>query len=171
MNKQMNKHKKNTFHYGFVIVACCCLIMGVNIGLTFSCAGIFYTPICQSLDVAKGEFGIYMSVMYVTSILTLTLAGQLVERLSARWLFSGCSALMGLTFGAMAFFNSLWEFYVAGGVLGVTTAFLLYLSFPTLVNRWFRSKVGLMIGICSAASGIGGILFNPIAGSLIENIG
>lgn len=167
----MNKQKKNTFHYGFVIVACCCLIMGVNIGLTFSCAGIFYTPICESLDVTKGEFGIYMSVMYVTSILTLTLAGQLVERLSARWLFSGCSALMGLTFGAMAFFNSLWEFYVAGGVLGITTAFLLYLSFPTLVNRWFRSKVGLMIGICSAASGIGGILFNPVAGGLIENIG
>lgn len=33
--------KGTKLHYGYVIVACCCLIMGVNVGLTFSCAGIF----------------------------------------------------------------------------------------------------------------------------------
>ncbi len=154
-------------HYGFIIVACCCLMMGINVGLTFSCAGIFYRPVSESLGVAVGEFGIYMSVMYVTSSLMLSIAGRLLERYSARWLFSANSALMGLTFLSMALYDKVWEFYVAGGVLGVTLAFLLYLSFPTLVNRWFQTRVGLMIGICSAASGIGGMLFNPVAGWMI----
>lgn len=158
-------------HYGFIIVACCCLMMGVNVGLTFSCAGIFYRPVSESLGVPVGEFGIYMSVMYVTSTLMLSIAGRMLERYSARWLFTGNAALMGATFLAMGFFNNVWEFYIAGGVLGVTLAFLLYLSFPTLVNRWFHSKVGLMIGICSAASGIGGMLFNPMAGWMIAEWG
>ena len=35
----------------------------------------------------------------------------------------------------------------------------------------FRTKVGLMIGICSAASGIGGMIFNPIGGSIIAGHG
>lgn len=158
-------------HYGFVIVACCCLMMGINVGLTFSCAGIFYQPVSSSLGVPVGEFGVYMSVMYVTSTLMLSIAGGMLERWSARWLFTLNSAIMGATFVAMAFFSRVWEFYIAGGVLGVTLAFLLYLSFPTLVNRWFHSKVGMMIGICSAASGIGGMIFNPIAGWIITNHG
>lgn len=164
-------HGGHGLHYGFVIVACCCLMMGVNVGLTFSCAGIFYRPVSESLGVTVGEFGIYMSIMYVTSTLMLPAAGRMLERLSARWLFTASSALMGLTFLGMGLSTAVWQFYLAGGVLGVTLAFLLYMSFPTLVNRWFHTKVGLMIGICSAASGIGGMLFNPLAGTMITQWG
>ncbi len=168
----MNEKKTGKgLHYGFVIVACCCLMMGVCVGLSFSCAGIFYRPVSESLGVPVGEFGIYMLVMYVTSTLMLSVAGGMLEKWSARKLFTGNAALMGLTFLSMGFFSNVWEFYVAGGVLGVTLAFLLYLSFPTLVNRWFHTKVGLMIGVCSAASGIGGMLFNPMAGRIIAEYG
>lgn len=146
-------------------------MMGVNIGLTFSCAGIFYKPVSESIGVTVGRFGIYMSVMYVASTLMLPLAGKMLERYSARLLFASSSALMGLTFLAMAFFTNVWEFYVAGAVLGATLSFLLYLSFPTMVNRWFHTKVGLLIGVCSAASGIGGMLFNPIGAALITAYG
>lgn len=154
-------------HYGFIIVLCCCLMMGVNIGMTFSCAGIFYKPVSSDIGVSVGEFGLYMSFMYVASTLMLSIAGKLIERYSARALLSGSSALMGLTFISMAFYTSLWEFYAAGCVLGITVAFLLYLSFPTLINRWFRAKVGFLMGVCSAASGIGGMLFNPIGAAII----
>lgn len=173
----MTQHTSTTsvarrgMHYGFIIVACCCLMMGINVGLTFSCAGIFYKPVSESLGVPVGEFGIYMSVMYITSTLMLSVAGGMLEKWNARWIFTGSSLLMGLTFLAMGFFNNVWEFYIAGGVLGLTLAFLLYLSYPTLVNRWFRAKMGLMIGICCAASGIGGMLFNPMAGWIITHYG
>lgn len=55
--------------------------------------------------------------------------------------------------------------------LGVSVAFQLYLSFPTLVNRWFSVKVGLMMGICTAASGIGGMLFSPLIALMITDWG
>lgn len=158
-------------HYGFVILICCCLIMGVNIGLSFSCAGIMYEPVCQSIGVKVGEFGMYMSLMYVTSSLLLPWAGRMIERHSARLLLTLSSALMGAAFLAMAFFTNVWEFYGAGIALGVSVAFLLYLSFPVLINRWFRSRVGLLMGICAAASGVGGMLFNPLAGYIITNHG
>lgn len=171
VNGNRAQHKGQALHYGFIIVACCCLMMGVNVGLTFSCAGIFYRPVSESLGVTVGEFGIYMSVMYITSTLMLPAAGRMLERMSARLLFTGSSALMGLTFLGMGLATDVWQFYVAGGVLGITLAFLLYMSFPTLVNRWFHTRVGLMIGICSAASGIGGMLFNLLAGTMISQWG
>lgn len=167
----MKTNRTSKLHYGYVIVACCCLMMGINTGLTFSCAGIFYQPVSQSLGVPVGEFGIYMSIMYITSALMLPLAGKMLERGSARRLFTLSSLLMGITFAGMSQATNVWHFYIAGGVLGITLAFLLYLSFPTLVNRWFHTRVGMMIGICSAASGIGGMVFNPIAGWIITNFG
>lgn len=158
-------------HYGVIIIACCCLMMGVNIGICFSCAGIFYKPVSSSLGVEVGDFGLYMSIMYIASTLMLPLGGKLIERFSARWLLAGSSALMGATYIGMGFSDELWEFYLAGAILGVTVAFLLYLSFPTLINRWFRVKVGLLVGICSAASGVGGMIFNPIGGWMITSWG
>lgn len=163
--------KMKKLHYGFVIIFCCCLMMGVNIGLSFSCAGIFYKPVTDSLGVSVGVFGLYMSVMYIAATLTLPVAGRLLERYSARWLFAGSSALMGLVFLVFSLLTAVWQFYVAAVALGVSVAFQLYLSFPTLVNRWFRVKVGLMMGICTAASGIGGMLFNPLIAWMITTFG
>lgn len=164
-------NESTKFHYGYIIVLCCCLIMGVNVGLVMSCAGIFYQPVSEELGVSVGQFGLYMSFNYLTSTLMLSVAGRMLERFSARYLLAANSAVLGLCLVAMGFFNAVWQFYAAGCIIGITLAFLLYLSFPTMVNRWFKSRVGFFIGLCSAASGIGGILFNPVGASLITNYG
>lgn len=158
-------------HYGYVIVFCCFLIMFVIVGMVMSTAGIFYQPVSESLGVEIGDFGIYQSINFFVSTLTLTFAGKLMDRYSARWILTGCSLLVALTYIAMFSFNSLWQFYVAGAVFGFSMAFLLYLGFATMLNRWFRKRMGIFIGICSAGSGIGGIVFNPLAGYLITEYG
>lgn len=159
------------FHYSFVIVLCCFLIMSINIGLVMSCAGIFYKPVSKELGVSVGDFGLYMTFIYVFSALMLSVAGKLIDKFSARWLFTLSSAILGVVYLAMSRFNAVWQFYIAGAIIGITLAFLLYLSYPTLINRWFNLKVGFFIGLSSAASGIGGIIFNPIGGYLITNYG
>lgn len=156
------------FHYGYVIVFCCCLIMGVIIGLVMSSAGIFYTPVSTDLGVSKGDFGLYMTFVYAFSFLMLSVAGKLMDKYSARWLLAISSAVVGVIYLAMSGFNAVWQFYLAGAIIGIALSFLLYLSYPVLINRWFNTRVGFFIGLCSAASGIGGILFNPLGGYLIE---
>ncbi len=162
---------KGKIHYAFVIAACCCLMMGVNVGLTFSCAGIFYKPVTADLGISVGSFGLYMTFMYIASSLMLPVAGRLLDRYSARWLFTGASLLNGVALCLMGMMSSLWGFYAAGALLGVSIAFLLYMSYPTLINRWFHTGMGMMIGICVSASGLGGMIFNPIGGWIIGEWG
>ncbi|HMU35066.1 MAG TPA: MFS transporter [Pyrinomonadaceae bacterium] len=159
------------FHYGYVIVFCCCLIMGVIIGLVMSCAGIFYNPVSTELGVSVGSFGLYMTFVYALSFLMLSIAGKLLDKYSARWLLTGSAAVVGVLYVGMSQFSAVWHFYIAGAVIGISLSFLLYLSYPVLINRWFNARVGFFIGICSAASGIGGVLFNPFGGYLIEGYG
>lgn len=116
-------------HYGYVIVFCCCLIMGINIGLVMSCAGIFYKPVSTELGVSVGDFGLYMTFIYLFSTLMLTRAGKLMDKYSARWVLTLSSAVLGIVLLTMSAFNAVWQFYLAGGVIGLTLAFLLYLSY------------------------------------------
>lgn len=146
-------------------------MMGVNVGIAMSCAGIFYVPVSQSLGVSVGEIALYMSFSFLASSLMLSVAGRMLLRYGARLLLSLSSVIMGLCLVAMGFFQAVWQFYAAGAVIGATLAFLFFLSFPTLINSWFRSRVGLYMGICSAALGIGGAVFNPLCVSLIEQFG
>ena len=159
------------FHYGYVIAFCCCLIMAVIIGLVMSCAGIFYAPVSSDLGVSRGDFGLYMTFVYACSFLMLSVAGKMMDKYSARWLLTASSAVVGLLYLAMWQFTAVWHFYIAGAVIGIALAFLLYLSYPVLINRWFNARVGFFIGLCSAASGVGGVLFNPLGGYLIEEYG
>lgn len=163
----MNNLKTVKLHYGYVIVLCCCLIMGFDVGISMSCAGIFYPPVSEALGVQRGTFSLYMSFSFLTSSLMLSVAGRLLQRYSARKILTLNSAALGLIIASMGCLNAVWEFYVIGALMGVTLSFLLYLSFPTLLNRWFSAKVGFFMGICSAASGIGGILLNPVGAWLI----
>lgn len=160
---------KPKLHYGYVIVICCCLIMGFDVGISMSCAGIFYPPVSASLGVARGTFSLYMSFSFLTSALMLSVAGKMLQKHSARRLLTLNSVALGLIIASMGFLNAVWQFYIIGALMGITLAFLLYLSFPTLLNRWFNAKVGFFMGICSAASGIGGILLNPVGAYLINN--
>ena len=167
----MESNRNDRFHYGYVIVGCCFLIMLVVVGLVMSCAGIFYKPVSEELGIDVGRFGVYMSLNFLFSTMTLSFAGRLMERYSARFILTLCSAVIAATFMAMSRFGNVWEFYMAGAVFGIMLAFLLYLGFPTLLNRWFKTRMGVFIGICSAGSGIGGVLFNPLAGFLIAEYG
>lgn len=161
----------NKYHYGYTIVVCCFLIMFIIVGLIMSCAGIFYKPVSEDLGIDVGSFGLYMSFNFLFSTLALSFAGKVMEKYSARTVLTLCSAVAGVTLASMSQFNAVWQFYVAGALFGITLAFLLYLGFPTLLNRWFKSRMGIFIGICSAGSGIGGVLFNPVGGYLITNYG
>lgn len=159
------------FHYGHVIVLCCCLIMAVNAGVAMSCAGLFYKPVSESLGVSVGKVGLYMCFNFLASSLMLSVAGRMLMRWGARLLLTLSSVVMGACLVAMSLFSAVWQFYVAGGVIGATLAFLYFLSFPTLINSWFRERVGFYMGVCSAAMGLGGAVLSPICVALIEGYG
>ncbi|MEO4806011.1 MFS transporter [Bacteroides thetaiotaomicron] len=158
-------------HYGYIVVFCLFFVMFLIVGLVMSCAGIFYKPVSEDLGFDVGKFGVYMSLNFLFFTLTLSFAGKWIEKYSARIILSLSAAVAGLTFVAMSQFHALWQFYMAGILFGISLAFLLYLGLPTLLNRWFKTRLGICIGICSAGSGIGGVLFNLLGGYLITEYG
>ncbi|SCM81915.1 conserved membrane hypothetical protein [uncultured Sporomusa sp.] len=167
----VNVKKSGGFHYAYMIVVACCAISLAPVAFTFSCAGIFFKPVTQELGIGIGTFALYLSSLLLAATLTLTVAGKIINKYSARLVLSASVLITAGAFAAMSTFTSVYQFYVAGAFLGVSTAFLLYLMIPTMINRWFKTRVGFFMGLCSAFTGVGGILFNPLGGYIIANYG
>ena len=151
-----------------------CLVVATGIICCFgpcsfalSCAGIYFTPVSESLGVGRGAFALYLTIMLVVTALVLPVLGKLTETKDLRLVLSAGVACIGVPLIAMSFFNAVWQFYVTGAIMGIGLAEMLILTVPTLINRWFRKNVGFYIGLCMAFTGIGGAVFNLVGGYLI----
>lgn len=159
--------KKSFFPYLVVATGIVCCFGPCAFAL--SCAGIYFTPVSESLGVGRGTFALYLTIMLVVTALILPVLGKVTETRDLRLVLSGGVVCIGLPLVAMSFFDSVWQFYVAGAIMGVGLAEMLVLTVPTLINRWFRKNVGFYIGLCMAFTGIGGAVFNLLGGYLIAS--
>lgn len=159
--------KRRGSNYAYAIVASCIAIIGIPCALVLSCAGIYFRPVSQYFGVSTSEFTLYFSILNAVMMVTLPIDGKIVSTVDARIVYSACVAIDGVTYCLMSQVTAVWQFYVAGAMLGVGTAPLIYFCVPTLINAWFKKRAGFFIGLCMSFTGIGGVIFNQVGSMLI----
>ena len=157
------------FHYAYLIIASCIVIMCLPCALVLSCAGIFFTPVSEYFGASRAQFTLYFSILNIFMMISLPVAGNHLSRMDARKVLSGGSILAGLGLIGMSQGHSMPWFYVMGAIMGFGVAPLIYLSVPTLINNWCVKRVGFFVGLCMAFTGIGGVIFNPVGTALIQS--
>lgn len=167
----MTKNTVTGVHRGILVLVACCLICFSTVTLSFNTMGIFYTPAGQDLGIETGRFGTYMSVQYLAMAVSMVFGGRILHRFDARWVLTVCCTMVSVGIIAMSTYNFIWQFYISGILIGCANSILLYLMVPTMIDRWFKDRVGFFVGICLAFTGIGAIVFNPVGGWIIESFG
>lgn len=165
-------NSKGGFHYAYLIALTCMVLAFFSVGIVYNSAGIFYTPVSTDLGVGRGTFSLYMTVQGISLALVLPFAGKIISTKDARLVLTVCAAVAALIY-IFVYPNatSVYWFYAGGLVMGVSMSFILLLMTPTLINFWFKEKVGLFMGVCLAFTGFGGVVFNPIGAALITQFG
>ena len=124
MTKAMGKRR--VFPYLVVLTGVVCCFGPCALAL--SCAGIFFTPVSEALGVGRGVFALYLNIMLVVTALILPVLGKLFETKDLRVMLSGGVLSIGVPLMAMSSFTAVWQFYVAGAVMGVGLAMMLVLA-------------------------------------------
>ena len=158
-------------HFGYLVVAALVLTSFIPLSLGLSCAGIFYPPLSEALGVEKGVLSYYISVLWLAALVALPFMGRLLDGKDARVCLTAAVAIAVAAFVWLSFTASLWQFYVAAAAMGVSVGMLLFLAPSTLINRWFAKRAGVMLGICMAFTGVGGMVWATVGGLLIDAIG
>lgn len=156
-------------HHCWWIMISCCLIMACGLGLLFNCAGIFLVPVSETLGVGRGPLSFYLTIMNIVITLTLPLAGKILSKHHIGHVLTICYAVNYALFASLAFANSIIHFYVVGVIMGFCSAFSMIMPVPIIINSWFKKKLGVVMGLVLAFSGIGGVVFNLIGSLVIEH--
>lgn len=162
--------EKSFIHY-LPIVIVGVLICGVPSAILNSCAGIYYPVMAEDFGVPVSQIAMWRTLDYITGIIASPIAGVWLAKKNAKWVILLAAAIESIIFIVFGSATQLWMLYIGGAVAGVTNAVMLGVGVAAIMNRWFRASTGLVIGVCTAFTGFGGMIFAPIGQYLIDTAG
>lgn len=169
MNQKQALSEKLTWkHIGFVIAVSAMDFVGVALMLNSS--GIFYPSVAEEFGVGLGQVSLYITIAYLVSMPLLPLGERLMNKISARTIYVVTNLLIAAGFFINSMASNVWMLYLAGAISAGNIVFNMYLM-PVLVARWFKKRVGMVVGIAGACSGLGAALWNVVGANVITTMG
>lgn len=102
-----------------------------------------------------------------------TIGGKLQQKYGARLviMIGGVILTLGFFLASLVKPSAPWLLWLTYGVLGGIGMGFIYSTSISCCQKWYPDKKGLISGIIVSALGFGGVIFTPIAQSLITNFG
>lgn len=165
----MEKSKRGIeFHYSFLVFVVCCSITFISVALYFSCNGIFVTPVSEYFGVGRGAFAVSGTIMSIVLGIVSPFVGTFIEKHSFKRTLIVFLLIQVFAYVIQANARSIFVFYFTGVLHGIVHSLMMLLVVPTIINRWFDIRRGLFVGLASSMSGVGGIVWNAVAGPFME---
>ncbi len=158
---------KQKIFYGWWIVAGAFFLNFAGIGIIMNSMGVFIKPVSESLNFTRGGFTLYFTIAALAMMVMAPVMGKLFERYDIRIIMTICTTMMAVSFALFSQCRTLMQFYILALFLGIGSAGSHIIPVSMMITNWFIDKRGLAMGIVFAATGVGGLIFNPLANWLI----
>jgi MFS family permease len=140
-------------------------LLGRGSGDTYA---VFLLPLEREFGWARSQLTSVYSMYLLVGAFIAPLAGTLFDRFGPRATYSGGLLCLAAAFFLASSLGNLWEFYLFVGVtIGVGVGLVGMVPASALLTRWYRARLSTAIGIAFSASGMGGLIFVPLAQGLI----
>ncbi|GGC01885.1 MFS transporter [Oxalicibacterium flavum] len=158
-------------HFSWMIVAITFLTM-----LTSSAAlglpGALLQPLSREFGWNTDQISSALAIRFMLFGLIGPFAAIFMERFGLRKVVCLALALIAACLILSTQMSQLWHLFVLWGlVLGVGSGMTALVLGAVVANRWFDKRRGLVIGVLTASSATGQLIFLPFAAWLIEHYG
>jgi predicted MFS family arabinose efflux permease len=159
------------FHYGWLVAAVVFLVLLAAAG-TRATPSVMMVPLEHEFGWSRATISLAISVNIALYGLTGPFAAAAMQRFGVR---PTVLAALGTMAGGVALSSMMtapWQMILVWGVMvgGATGVAALTLS-ATVVNRWFTTHRGLVMGILTASSATGQLVFLPMLAAVVEHQG
>lgn len=153
------------------VLAVCFVLNMLGRGLGDGYA-VFLLPLEREYGWPRYQLTSVYSVFLLVSGFAAPVVGMLFDRLGPRLVYGAGIALIGSAYLAASGLDRLWQFYLLiGGAVGVGVAMSGMVPASAMLSRWFHARLSRAIGIAFSATGVGIIIFVPVAQALVERYG
>ena len=158
-------------YYGWIIVALGIVIMAASVGIVNNCMSLYIVPICDETGFSRKAVSVLNTLLSVGSMAVAAVSAELYHHFSVRRTMQVSAVVISVGYFAFSFANKLWQFYAICVVVACALWLLAYIPFAVILSNWFHKRTGFVIGLTYMGTGVGGMIFSPIIGSLIANVG
>lgn len=149
------------FHPAFLVVGITFFALLFSAGLR-SAPSVMMLPLETSLGWDRATISFAAALGILLYGLVGPFAAALMLRIGIKRTMLGGLALMSASTFASQWMTAPWQFVLTWGVLsGLGTGSVASVLGAAMVNRWFAARQGLMMGILSASTATGSLVFLP----------
>jgi predicted MFS family arabinose efflux permease len=166
----MNIVRKRPFgqNYAFVVVAVIFLSLLASAGLR-AAPGVLILPLEDAFGWSRGLISAAAALGIFLYGLVGPFAAAVMQRFGIKRTLVGALALMAISTGASSFMTEPWQFIATWGLLtGLASGCVAIVLGATVVNRWFVTNRGLVMGLLTASTATGTLIFLPGLAALAE---
>src|SRR5690242_1361524 len=156
--------------YGWVVVGASTAVNALAWGVRSTFA-LFYVAMLAELGWSRGAAAFGYSLSWLCFALFAPVAGRLFDRLGARLIVCLGGVTLGVAVALTGRVTSLAQYYVCFGVLGAAGIAGMIIPSTTIVTRWLTRTRGTAMGVLSAGTAGGAVIFYPITAGLIAIVG
>jgi len=134
--------------------------------------GVLMVPLQDEFGWSRGTLSLAVGVNLVLFGLTAPFAAALMDRFGIRRVTAVALTLVALGSGLTVFVQQSWQLVLLWGVLvGLGTGSMALVFAATVAQRWFVARRGLVMGILTAGSATGQLIFLPVVAAAAEVAG
>lgn len=157
--------------YAFVVtgVIFVCLLVAAGMRGT---PGVLLLPLQQSFGWSRAVISASAAIGIFFYGLMGPFAAALMESIGLRRTVIGALALLSASIGASLLMTEPWQLMLTWGFLsGISGGCVAIVLGAVVVNRWFSARRGLMMGLLTASTATGNLIFVPFLANIAEHGG
>lgn len=158
--------------YAWKAFAAICIMAVMWTGIQFNCMNLYAAPVVEDLGISRSQFMLVLSIPGVISAaISLFCFGAIEQRIGIRKMILVGGTLNTLSFLSWTFMNSIWMLYLGGTLYGLGCGITAYTCVSAAVNRWFKQRIGTLVGVANSLGSAAGIVFAVVIAALIAALG
>jgi sugar phosphate permease len=137
-----------------------------------SAPSVLVVPLEEAFGWSRDDISLAVAINILLFGLTAPFAAALMDRFGIRRVVMTALTTVGIGAFSTIFMTKPWHLIgLWGVVVGIGTGSMALVFAATIANRWFVAKRGLVVGILTAATATGQLIFLPGLSSLATSVG
>lgn len=162
---------RGRFHYGWIAAAVVFLVLLTSAG-TRATPSVLMVPLEHELGWSRAAISLAISINIALYGLTGPFAAAAMQRFGMRVTVLGALVTMAAGVALSSMMTATWQMMLIWGVMvGSATGVAALTLSATFVNRWFVARRGLVMGMLTASSATGQLVFLPLLASIAQHHG
>jgi MFS family permease len=159
------------FHYAWIVAAITFVTLLAAAGIRAT-PGVIIVPLEQEFGWSRASISLAVSINLVLYGFLGPFSAALVDRLGARTTMLCAMATLAVGVSLTALMNATWQLVLLWGVVvGAGSGMIALALAATVVNRWFADRRGLVMGVLTASTATGQLVFLPFLALIVQTYG